>query len=283
MEKSTHESNPKYEAYMLKSAEQYDAVVLYDNLIHSFITTFGEKDGQPGSYPDNYAGAYVNSDGKLVIQVKVGGQGGISRKECIECYSNFIDFKRLKSNYAEIKSDSISDVVLFEDADFSLNELNIIFDKAIEKFDYPSVSSGVDTRNNTVKFGLELEVYEQANKELEAIKAHMKDVLDIPWKNRNVPFVFETEERGEFMSRHIGGRGPYLHRTTAQLRDGVTLGFAGRQNNRNSYLTCGHGAVVGNIARFNGPTSIGTVDSVTFSDGSLGDFAIISLASGETN
>ena len=46
-------TNEELEIYK-KAQAQYDAVIFYDKLISAFMDKYGEKDGQPARYPDNY-------------------------------------------------------------------------------------------------------------------------------------------------------------------------------------------------------------------------------------
>lgn len=47
---------------------QYEATLLYNEMMLEFVRLYGESDGYPSSYPKYYAGSYINGDDKLVIK-----------------------------------------------------------------------------------------------------------------------------------------------------------------------------------------------------------------------
>lgn len=87
-------TDEEYKIYK-KAVEQYDAVVFYDKLMSAFIDQYGEEGGSPAHYPDNYAGAYINDDGKLVIQIKKDNDLKLLYNDILNDY-DIIDLDELK-------------------------------------------------------------------------------------------------------------------------------------------------------------------------------------------
>ena len=95
-----------------KAQVQYDAVIFYDELINTFIEKYGEKDGQPVRYPDDYAGAYINDSGKLVVQVTKTSDHKISGTDSIKDYLGCVDILAIKEKDAEFRAESSEEIIV---------------------------------------------------------------------------------------------------------------------------------------------------------------------------
>ena len=140
-----------------KAPPQYDAVVFYDNLISAFMAKYGEKDGQPAHYPDNYAGAYINDDGKLVIQVAASYDREMLNTDALKEYAGYVDLQKIKETDTGFKADSIDEILVFEETVFSLNELKAMLEISVDNVSkrFPVVGYYVDTFNNTINIIIE--------------------------------------------------------------------------------------------------------------------------------
>lgn len=255
-----------------KSIAQYDAVIVYDKLINSFIDQYGEIDGQPACYPENYAGAYINDGGKLVIQITNAVDRIIPNAQVLQDYSVRIDLNKTKEQDKEFKAESIEEVVIFEQVAHSLNELNgMLVDSVISvNKQFPVVGYYVDTLNNAVNIILEKDVYKMA--------ANTTDIYKSAF-NKEIPLVFEVGEISEPSYNHMGGQGYYYHGSGG----GTSLGFTGWYNGIRAYLTCGHTSAykVGDTAEYNS-TAIGTVAAKQWSNNGSGDWGIVNINNSET-
>ncbi|SCZ05276.1 chymotrypsin family serine protease [Alkaliphilus peptidifermentans] len=258
-----------------KSIAQYDAVIFYDKLISSFIDLYGEKDGQPARYPENYAGAYVNDDGKLVIQISSTDDQNIINAQVLHDYSVGVDLNKIKEKDTQFKAESIEDVVVFEQVAHSLNDLNGMLIDSVNSVNKLISVAGyyVDTLNNSVNIILEQDAYEIAVNTIDIYKDIKSDY------SKEVPLVFETGEINEPSYHHLGGQGYYYHGSGG----GTTLGFTGWYNGTRAYLTCGHTSAfnTGDTARYSN-TAIGNVSAKQWAHNGNGDWGIVNLNSGET-
>lgn len=143
-----------------KALAQYDGVVINDRLNAYFEKEYGEKDGQPASYPYNFAGTYIDNDGKLVIQIS----GDINQELLNEEYSSYVDVKTIKNNDESFKADKLSDVVVYEKVKHSLIVLNYMKDDVarILSKHFTIVGRYVDTLNNKVVIEIEQEEFDKA-------------------------------------------------------------------------------------------------------------------------
>lgn len=201
-------TDEEYKIYQ-KAVDQYDAVVFYDRLMSAFIEQYGEKGGSPARYPDSYSGAYINDNGKLVIQIKKAEDLSILSKEVFNEY-DIVDLNEIKKIDSEFKSDSIKNIVLFEEAAFSLNELNNILEVSVDEIKQQFLISGygVDTVNNEVKIRFAPEVYEKAIKKIDDYKEIISTTEELAYR-KEVPLKFEVGESLVTQAHHIGGQGYY--------------------------------------------------------------------------
>lgn len=275
-------------AFYERMVAQHDAVVFYDRMMESFFVEFGERNGRPARFPENYAGAYVDDDGNLVIQITNNERSRTFVEDNLILYSRFVDFEELRRNDTEIVATSVCEFLLFEEVAFSLNELVEIMDFVVDNFKLKIIEFGVDTYNNTVSIGLDADVYLQVQEQLEVFVDIVgetffytdfieNDARVLP-VDRDIPIAFRIADSNDFAStRHIGGQGPYIHRLGGR---GLTLGFTGRFNNRNVYISAGHGATLNASATFGG-RHIGTVTHIQFSPQGSGDWSMITLENSE--
>lgn len=140
-----------------KSLTQYEGAIINDRLITYFKKEFGEKDGYPSSYPYNFAGTYLDNDGKIVIQIS----GDIDTELLNEEYSNYVNIKSIKNNDESFNADKFSDVVVYEKAKYSLNQLNYMKDdvtKILSKH-FTVIGNYIDTFYNRIILEIEQEEY----------------------------------------------------------------------------------------------------------------------------
>lgn len=258
-----------------KSIAQYDAVIVYDELIGSFIDQYGNKDGLPANYPENYAGAYINDHGKLVIQISNTNNQSITYAKLLNEYSSHIDLNEIKERDATFVAESIENVVEFEQVVYSLNELNVMMTDTINYLNnrFSTLGYYVNTLNNTITIIINKDEIEKAINTLE-IDNDFKSVVGY-----KIPLVFESGEISEPSLNHMGGQGYYNHGSAG----GLTLGFTGWYNGIRAYLTCGHSSAfnAGDTAKYNS-TTIGTVTVKQWANNGSGDWAIINLNSSQT-
>jgi hypothetical protein len=267
-------TNEELEIYK-KAQDQYDAVIFYDKLVSAFMDKYGEIDGQPARYPDNYAGAYISDRGKLVVQITKINDHKISGTDSIKDYLGYVDIPAIKEKDTEFKAESIEELIEFEQVDYSLNELNGMLANSVDNVSkkFPVTGYYVDTRNNTINLSIEASSYEKANTSIDTYKSSKLTA------DKEIPLVFEVGEVTEPAAYHIGGQGYYYHGSDG----GRTLGFAGWYNGQRAYLSCGHSSKfkVGDTAKY-GSTTVGTIADKQWSNNGNGDWSIAYLNSGET-
>lgn len=267
-------TNEELEIYK-KAQAQYDAVIFYDKLISAFMDKYGEKDGQPARYPDNYAGAYISDSGTLVVQITKTNDHKISGTDSIKDYLVYVDILAIKEKDAEFKAESIEEIIEFEQVAYSLNELNDMLVNSVDNVskEFPVTGYYVDTRNNTINISIEISSYEKAIASIDTYKSSKLTA------DKEIPLVFEVGEVTEPDAYHMGGQGYYYHGSDG----GRTLGFTGWYNGQRAYLTCGHNSnfEVGDTAKY-GSTTVGTIADKQWSNNGNGDWSIAYLNSGET-
>jgi hypothetical protein len=258
-----------------KAIAQYDAVVFYDKMISSFIDKNGEKDGQPAYYPENYAGAYINDDGKLIILVTAPNDSKKSRSDRLEYYSGYVNLQEIKKMDTGFKAEKIEEVIDFEEVVYSLNELNDLLVSTVDDVSREFAITGyyVNTFNNRITINIESASYEKATASIDKYRNPRLAT------NKDVPLSFEIGVVTDPSAYHTGGQGYYYHGSDG----GRTLGFTGWYNGQRAYLSCGHSSTskVGNTAKY-GSTTVGTVADKQWSNNGNGDWSIVYLNSSET-
>ena len=260
-----------------KAINQYDAVILYNHLITAFIEKFGYSAGTPECYPDIYAGAYIDDDGKLVIQVT-------SQNELNKYFSSYVDINAIIDSDPEFKSRTFEDVVKYSEVTYSLNELNRLLDDAAIMFgkNYPLLRTHIDTLNNIIIMEFEPTTYAKFVNERRAaldVKENESSLNDDTF-----PILFKAGEKPTPHANHVGGQGYYYFGNGG----GCTAGFTGWLNGSRVLISCGHSVGTGGNypkAYYNGTASsneIGSVWAYSFASGQPGDWSIIQLKSGET-
>lgn len=210
-------TNEELEIYK-KAQAQYDAVIFYDKLISAFMDKYGEKDGQPARYPDNYAGAYISDSGTLVVQITKTNDHKISGTDSIKDYLVYVDILAIKEKDAEFKAESIEEIIEFEQVAYSLNELNDMLVNSVDNVskEFPVTGYYVDTRNNTINISIEISSYEKAIASIDTYKSSKLTA------DKEIPLVFEVGEVTEPDAYHMGGQGYYYHGSDG----GRTLGWS---------------------------------------------------------
>ena len=277
----THEELALHE----KMYNQYNAVMLYNSLVTAFVERYGEMGGYPAAYPDSYAGAYLDDNGKLIIQVKALDEYLESKEAYNREYSAYIDINSLKDNDADFTSSSFDDVVEFAAAAYSLNELSEIMQLVTDSISehYPIMRAYIDSLNNSV-------VVEISPLEFERVVYNQTDALtDALTESRllsgnDIPVLFKIGEEITTHANHIGGQGYYFMGSGG----GCTLGFTGWYNGSRIFVTCGHAVGTGGnypktyYQSVSTANEVGNVQSYQYKSGQAGDWAIVQLKSGET-
>ena len=122
-------------------SRQYDAVAIYDAIA-----------GKLKKEAEDFAGAYLDEDKYLVIQVKRGGEG------TAEALLKTLDLKEMHSKDSEFACRDLEQVVKIRKVTYSMSDL-----KKAEKLcrDYLDsqnckvLESGIDAENNCVTIGVE--------------------------------------------------------------------------------------------------------------------------------
>jgi hypothetical protein len=251
---------------------QYDGAIINDRLMTAFKEEFGEKDGFPARYPDDFAGTYLDESGKLVIQISSDNNTKLINSD----YSSYIDINKIKEYDDSFKADRFSDVVIYEQVKYSLNQLNVMMNDAITTVskDFPVMSGYVDTFNNSIVLEIDHEVFDKAN-DIDTRIAQYKEEQP----EKDIPLKIQPAKARELIANHLGGQGNYIHGDAVS----VTLGFTGWYNGYKSYLSCGHNAgfSAGDTAKYGG-SIIGYVTTKQWQTNTSGDWSIIGLNSSET-
>ncbi len=252
---------------------QYDGAIINDRLMTAFKEEFGEKDGFPARYPDNFAGTYLNENGQLVIQVN----SDLDIKLLNADYSSYIDIMEIKECDDAFKADRVSDVVVYEQVEYSLNQLNDMMNDVIKTAskDFPVMSGYVDTLNNSIVLEIEQEVYDKADD----IDAKIDLYIRTEYPEKEIPLIIQPTRITKLTANHLGGQGYYYHGNNGA----ATLGFTGWYNGDRSYISCGHNSSfsAGDAARY-GSATIGNVTIKQWESNTAGDWSIIRLNSSET-
>ena len=248
---------------------QYEATLLYNEMMLEFARLYGESDGYPSSYPKYYAGSYINGDDKLVIK--------FVDRSIMNTSENLDNLKRLLSSIYVNKSENqsqlidLNDIVVFEPTLYSYNEMTTKLDSLISNSTDEILGGYIDERGSSVV------VFVENSESIEQFFTMTRDsnVTGLSKEiNSLIPVKVEISEISQPSANHISGQGPYTHGNAG----GVTLGFTGRYSGKKAYLTCGHTSAfsVGSSAKYQSST-IGTVASKRWVNNGSGDWAIITL------
>jgi hypothetical protein len=273
--------------YFLKAKAQTNAILAYNEMMSAFASIFGEKDGFPARYPDSYAGAYLNDDAQLVIQInKSSFETAIEMKE----YAQYINIKQLKSENKDFNLDTLDHLITFENAAFSLNALTEMFELITPEVikDYETVAYGIDTLNNVIFFEMEYPEYIKATDQIDSYKGKLAKHTHQD-RNDGIPLIFKIGVKSETAMHHIGGQGAYNFQSITGVRGGsATLGFTGKVNGTPHYITAGHSTPSGFNANQivvifgSAPNPHGAISQYRYHNNQAGDWALVTLNQGET-
>lgn len=172
-----------------KALEQYDGVIINDRLMTAFNKKYGVRDGKTERYPDNFAGTYINDNGKLVIQIS----RDIDTKLLNEEYSSYVDIKNIKNNDESFKANKLSDVVVYEKAEYSLNQLHEMMDNAVNILNehFTVMGNYVDTFNNMIVLEIEQGEFDKIE--------NIDDIID-KYFEKDAPLIIKPGEITELDS-----------------------------------------------------------------------------------
>ena len=172
-----------------KALAQYDGVIINDRLMTAFKKKYGVKDGKTERYPDNFAGTYINDNGKLVIQIS----SDIDTKLLNEEYSSYVDIKNIKNNDESFKANKLSDVVVYEKAEYSLNQLHEMMDNAVNILNehFTVMGNYIDTLNNIIVLEIEQEEFDKIE--------NIDDIID-KYFEKDAPLIIKPGEIKELDS-----------------------------------------------------------------------------------
>lgn len=184
---------------------QTESIEQYQSMLLSFNDAAGARSSNEQSYDSNYGGAYINSNGDLVVLL-------------VDCSSAEID---------EIKVATVNDAILIEQCEYSFNELILVINTINQNLNYLS-NHGIiisemheDVCSNKVYIG----IYNYTE-EKETI---IRDLIDHP--------CMEIYEQNNIIKEDINIRGGY------GIVGGVgtsTIGFCATKGNTYGFVIAGH-------------------------------------------
>lgn len=235
-----------FEARMLSQEEALEA--------HSLLWASFPKDenGWPSSYPEDYAGCYIDEASDLVILLVN------PTEESKEAY------KELCGNSSRVK---------FKAAQYSMEELESYNDEAMKLYEegYDLVSWGVDEKENTFDIEVKEEDYQT-----------VKNQFVLKTRSISIPVEVTAVKEGPVPTADMyvyGGQG-------FTGGNGGTICVGGTYNGKDAILTAGHCVnYVDEKIMMSGSTPLGTVRRRKFLHQTPGDYAIIELSTlfGATN
>jgi hypothetical protein len=245
---------------------QAQALEAYWTLRETFEVTAGVV-----TYPDDYAGAWVGDDGSLHVAL-------VSERANIRNYSRLLrDF----------------DVIVFEEANFSLNELDILRDSAFDSLsnDFSVVGHYVDVHANRIV--LEFETLNEREIRT-ALSDFVSDNQDLLSANRSTNENRTLSERGiaENVFSLAIGEMPIANNQLIggmEIRRGSTSGgrrtmgicgtFTWSGETRNGFITAGHNLAISGadqrIFRRNPDREVGLVSLLMWQNNGNGDWAAV--------
>lgn len=222
---------------MQKQARAIDA---FEGFISNLPT---DKEGYP-IYPDNYSGSYFSTEHgyKLVVMSKDA------------------DFE---NNLDESLFKDYSDIVIFETAKYSLNELEDLrsYEQTLRQNGYSVYVSGLDQRNNRMFIQLDEKEYDNF------LESALYSEIE------TLPIAFGKGSRPTACASLYGGDG-LVNKTNSFS---CTLGICGTYDGQDAILTCGHNNAKDDYLRYNGVATCRVSlqrYSTSSSSYSNGDFAI---------
>lgn len=237
---------------------QQEALNAYETLYNRF----GQDEDNNYILPDDYAGEYIDDDYNLVVQLTT------------DDYSEY-----------EFLHD-VFDCVVFKTVEYSNNELtelarearvSIIETENMDKIEY--VSSCVDVRNNKalIEIGTEdfntrnnITPYSYRNLPLEIKYIYIEDKVQQDSSVETEHDFVMPAASGSETATLIGGN------KIEVIGASTTLTICGKHNGENSLLTCGHGIISVNSAKYDG-VYVGSLSKVHFEDDGYGDYSIFKL------
>ena len=226
-----------FEARMLSQEEALEA--------HSLLWASFPKDenGWPSSYPEDYAGCYIDEASDLVILLVN------PTEESKEAY------KELCGNSSRVK---------FKAAQYSMEELEGYNDEAMKLYEegYDLVSWGVNEKNNQFKIRVNKEDYNKLSSQF------------IQTRSTSPVVIEESESYIETTATNLyGGQKCEFAGNTSG-----TIGIGGTYNGKDAIITAGHCPYKNSVYAYNANNQIiGTVVKRKFDNWSAGDYAIIQL------
>ena len=221
---------------------------------HSLLWASFPKDenGWPSSYPEDYAGCYIDEASDLVILLVNPTE---KSKEA---------YKELCGNSSRVK---------FKAAQYSMEELESYNDEAMKLYEegYDLVSWGVDEKENTFDIEVKEEDYQT-----------VKNQFVLKTRSINIPVEVTAvkEEPVPTADMYVyGGQG-------FTGGNGGTICVGGTYNGKDAILTAGHCVTdKGEKIMLSGSTLLGTVKYRQYEYGMPADYAIIELSTlfGATN
>ena len=249
--------------------DQLPALEAYNTLYASFaMDDFGDY-----IFPDEYGGEYINDNNQLVILL-------VDRTN------------ELEESYAARCGGNENDVVQFQDAEFSLNDL---------------ISLQKDMRNSYAEMGVQLtsidcienqiDVYVPEDSPLiaqtftraksakeSALSTYFNDAVNIIVSNEDdyvspqaAPAAYELSNE----ARATNAYGGWFMKNSVGT---VTAGFCGTYNGYAAVVSCGHDMTVGDtMSRVNAygttlDSSFGTVSKKQYANRGYGDYSIVTLS-----
>lgn len=228
-------------AHDVKMLSQEKALKAHALLWESFPK---DEQGWPSSYPEDYAGCYIDDSSNLVILLVN------PTKESKEAYRQLCGG---------------SEKVMFQAAQYTMSELES-YNETARKLaeEYELVSWGVNEKNNSYIIRVKTEDYGELSSQLNRTRSASPVILEA------------TDTSIEMTASYIYGGQKCVSSTGSS-----TIGVGGTYNGKDAVLMAGHAVARDNLNIYNSANvKIGTVVKRQFDHWEAGDYAIVQLASG---
>lgn len=237
---------------------------------NALYSTFEMDETGDYIFPDEYGGEYINDNDQLVVLL-------VNRTEASE------------NNYLSRCGENANNIVQFQDAEYSLNDLISIQNDMRSSYAELSVElTSIDCEENQIDVYVSEESSLATRNSAQARTAgssiYFSDAVNIVITHNNLcensyaaPAAYELAAD----TRATNAYGGWFLKSSSGT---FTAGFCGTYSGKPAVVSCGHGATKnGTVSRINAygttlDSSFGTVSKQQYSNSAYGDYSIITLA-----
>lgn len=249
--------------YEAKAAIQYEAKQAYAAL----SDTFGVTEDGATIYPDDYAGAWI--DGEKLYVALTSLDAGVT-----------IEYDEILNGF---------DCVVYEEAEYSLNELqeiqDSVFEELSENYEVTAYYTEVDTNKIIIEVASDLVAVEnEITDVMNAPQALIADLDNVASISADL-FVIKQGERTETQANIIGGM--KINRGSAS-GSSYSIGVCGTiKNGSNTYdgiITAGHGMAISGTQQtiYRASSEFGKTNLLMYKENGNGDWAAVRKTSSDT-